>query len=50
MEIVITVLTEKSVRLIVDGDTVNDRILPPQSEEIINTRDQGTIELREMGA
>jgi len=49
MKVVITNEGENPVRVIVDGDTVNDSTLEPGEEVALESADQGVIELRELG-
>ena len=39
---------ENPIRVIIDGDTVNDSTLEPGEERFIESRDAGLIELREL--
>jgi hypothetical protein len=41
---------DKTVRVIIDGDTVNDEKLEPGDTSVIETVDEGKVEFREMGA
>jgi hypothetical protein len=38
------------LRVVIDSENINDQTLEPDEEAIFNTRDQGTIEFRELGA
>jgi hypothetical protein len=40
---------DKTIRVIVDSDTTNDQHLPAGETVALETRDEGTIELRELG-
>lgn len=40
---------DKPIRVIIDGDTINDSTLEPGDERVLETRDQGTLSLRELG-
>jgi hypothetical protein len=39
---------DNPIRVIIDGDTVNDSTLEPGEERFIESRDAGVIELREL--
>jgi hypothetical protein len=39
-----------SIRVIIDKDTINDSVLAPDQEREITTKEQGILELRELGA
>ena len=41
---------DKTVRVIIDGDNVDDQQLEPGDTVVIETRDEGKAEFREMGA
>jgi hypothetical protein len=49
MKVVIMNEGDNPVRVIVDGDTVNDSQLQPGEEAALDSRDEGVIELRELG-
>jgi hypothetical protein len=41
---------DKTVRVIIDGDTINDEHLAPGETQVIETVDEGKVEFKEMGA
>ena len=41
---------DKTLRVIIDKDNINDQHLAPAESQTYETRDEGTLELREMGA
>lgn len=50
MDVNVTNNGSNTIRVIIDGDTVDDKQLAPGESIEIHTRDQGTVSLREMGA
>jgi hypothetical protein len=40
---------DKPIRVILDGDTINDSMLESGEERVLESRDEGTLELRELG-
>jgi len=49
MQVTIENHGEKSIRVIIDKDTINDHTLAPGESTPFETQDEGTIELRELG-
>jgi hypothetical protein len=49
MKVVVMNEGENPIRVIVDGDTVNDSQLQPGEEAALDAKDEGVIELRELG-
>jgi hypothetical protein len=50
MKVVIMNEGERPIRVIIDGDTVDDQRLEPGEEAALDAEDEGVIELRELGA
>ena len=40
---------DKPIRVIIDGDTINDSTLDAGQQRVLESRDVGTISLRELG-
>lgn len=49
MRVVIMNEGENPIRVIVDGDNVDDSTLQPGEEAALESREDGVIELRELG-
>lgn len=49
MDVEITNRGGRTLRVVIDGDTVDDQTLEPDEVGHYATRDEGTLELREMG-
>ncbi|HEY2250936.1 MAG TPA: hypothetical protein VGH74_07730 [Planctomycetaceae bacterium] len=49
MDILVTNNGPFALRVIVDGDNVNDLTLEPDEQAAFNSHDQGTVEFRELG-
>jgi hypothetical protein len=49
MKVIVVNEGESPVRVIIDGDTVNDSHLQPGEEAALTASDEGVIELRELG-
>ncbi|MFP3549764.1 hypothetical protein SB861_03480 [Paraburkholderia sp. SIMBA_049] len=49
MKVVIMNEGENPIRVIIDGDTVNDSQVQPGEEAALTSEDEGVIELRELG-
>ncbi len=50
MDVTLTNNGTHSIRVIVDGDTINDQTVAPGEEVILSSKEDGIIELRELGA